>query len=209
MSVAAIGALGILLITLVIVLISRSITRPLRALAAAVGEVGDGNFDVKLPAQVVHDEVGDLSRAFAAMNLALRDHIRQLLDTTSAKERIEGELRIAHDIQMSILPKMLPPFPHHEAFDLFAAIEPAKEVGGEFYDFFHIDDTHLGLVIADASGKGVPASLFMAVTKTLVKATAKVGRSCAEIIGEVNDELSSNNDQSMFITVFFGWCDSN
>ena len=207
LSVAAIGALGILLITLVVVLISRSITRPLRALATAVGKVSNGNFDVELPTQGVHDEVGDLSRAFAAMNLALREHIRQLLDTTSAKERIEGELRIAHDIQMSILPKMLPPFPHHESFKLFAAIEPAKEVGGDFYDFFQIDDDHLALVIADVSGKGVPASLFMAVTKTLIKATAKVGKSAAEILGEVNDELALNNDQSMFVTVFLGILD--
>jgi sigma-B regulation protein RsbU (phosphoserine phosphatase) len=108
---------------------------------------------------------------------------------------------------MSILPKMLPPFPHHESFNLFATIAPAKEVGGDFYDFFEIDDAHLGLVIADASGKGVPASLFMAVAKTLIKATARVDRSPAEILGEVNDELSRNNDQSMFITVFFAILD--
>ena len=141
------------------------------------------------------------------MSRALREHIRQLVDTTAAKERIEGELSVAHDIQMSILPKMLPPFPHHESFNLFATIAPAKEVGGDFYDFFQIDEAHLGLVIADASGKGVPASLFMAVTKTLIKATACVDRSPAETLGEVNDELACNNDQSMFITVFFAILD--
>ena len=207
LSVAVIGALGILLMALVVVLISRSITRPLSALATAVGEMCDGNFDVKLPEHVAHDEVGDLSRAFAAMNLALRDHIRQLLDTTSAKERIEGELRIAHDIQMSILPKMLPPFPNRDEFNLFAVIEPAKEVGGDFYDFFMIDDSHLCLVMADVSGKGVPASLFMAVTKTLIKATAKVGLSPADILSQVNDEISHDNEQSMFVTVFCGVLD--
>ena len=207
LSVAVIGALGILLMALVVVLISRSITRPLSALATAVGEMSDGNFDVKLPAHVAQDEVGDLSRAFAAMNLALRDHIRQLLDTTSAKERIEGELRIAHDIQMSILPKMLPPFPNRDEFNLFAVIEPAKEVGGDFYDFFMIDDSHLCLVMADVSGKGVPASLFMAVTKTLIKATAKIGLSPADILSQVNDEISHDNEQSMFVTVFCGVLD--
>lgn len=207
LSVAVIGALGILLMALVVVLISRSITRPLSALATAVGEMSDGNFDVKLPAHVAHDEVGDLSRAFAAMNLALRDHIRQLLDTTSVKERIEGELRIAHDIQMSILPKMLPPFPNRDEFNLFAVIEPAKEVGGDFYDFFMIDESHLCLVMADVSGKGVPASLFMAVTKTLIKATAKIGLSPADILSQVNDEISHDNEQSMFVTVFCGVLD--
>ena len=207
LSAAAIGVLGILLMALVVVLIARSITRPLTALVAVAGQMSGGNFDVKLPSQLAQDEVGDLSRAFAAMNLSLREHIRQLVDTTAVKERIEGELSIAHDIQMSILPKMLPPFPHHEAYRLFAAIEPAKEVGGDFYDFFQIDDEHLCLVIADASGKGVPASLFMAVAKTLIKATARAGRSPAEILGEVNDELASNNDRGMFITVFFGVLD--
>ena len=204
---AAIGALGILLMALVVVLIARSITRPLTALVAVAGQMSDGDFDVSLPAQNARDEVGELSRAFAAMSRALREHIRQLVDTTAAKERIEGELSVAHDIQMSILPKMLPPFPHHESFNLFATIAPAKEVGGDFYDFFQIDDAHLGLVIADASGKGVPASLFMAVTKTLIKATARVDRSPAETLGEVNDELACNNDQSMFITVFFAILD--
>ena len=207
LSVAVIGALGILLMALVVVLISRSITQPLRALATAVGEMSDGNFDVKLPTRVAHDEVGDLSRAFAAMNLALRDHIRQLLDTTSVKERIEGELRIAHDIQMSILPKILPPFPNRDEFDLFAVIEPAKEVGGDFYDFFQVDENHLCLVMADVSGKGVPASLFMAVTKTLIKATAKVGLSSADILSKVNDEMAHDNEQSMFVTVFCGVLD--
>lgn len=205
--VAGMALLGILLIALVVVLIARSITRPLRALAAATEQISGGNFELDLPASAAQDEVGGLSRSFAAMSVALHEHIRQLLATTSAKERIEGELRIAHDIQMAILPKMLPPFPDREEFDLFAVIEPAKAVGGDFYDFFQIDETHLCLVVADVSGKGVPASLFMAVTKTLIKATAKVGRSAAEIIGEVNNEISRDNEQSMFVTVFCGVLD--
>jgi sigma-B regulation protein RsbU (phosphoserine phosphatase) len=202
LTVAAIGGLGILLIALVVVMIARSITHPLHTLAVAAGRMRNGDFDVKLPAQTARDEVGDLSRAFAAMNRDLQEHIRELVATTSAKERIEGELSVAHDIQMSILPKMLPPFPNREEFNLFAVIEPAKEVGGDFYDFFQIDDDHLCLVMADVSGKGVPASLFMAVTKTLVKATAKAGLSPAEILGKVNDEIARDNEQSMFVTVF-------
>ncbi len=202
LTVAVIGALGILLITLVVVLIARSITRPVSMLVAATGRMSGGDFDVALPALTARDEVGELSRAFAAMNRDLQQHIRDLVSTTAAKERIEGELSIAHDIQMSILPKILPPFPNREEFNLYAVIEPAKEVGGDFYDFFQIDDDHLCLVVADVSGKGVPASLFMAVTKTLIKATAKAGLGPADILGKVNDEIARDNDQSMFVTVF-------
>lgn len=201
-TVAVLGVLGILLIVLAVVVIARSITQPLHSLAIAAGRMSGGDFDVQLPAQTAGDEVGDLSRAFAAMQRDLQIHIRDLVATTSAKERIEGELSIAHDIQMSILPKMLPPFPDREEFNLFAVVEPAKEVGGDFYDFFQLDEDHLCLVIADVSGKGVPASLFMAVTKTLIKATAKVGLSPAEILCQVNDQISRDNDQSMFVTVF-------
>lgn len=202
LTVAAIGVLGMLLIALVVVMIARSITRPLHSLAFAAGRMSGGDFDVQLPAQTARDEVGDLSRAFAAMNRDLQVHIRDLVATTSAKERIEGELSVAHDIQMSIMPKMLPPFPHREEFNLFAVIEPAKEVGGDFYDFFQLDEDHLCLVIADVSGKGVPASLFMAVTKTLIKATARMDLSPAEILCRVNDQIARDNDQSMFVTVF-------
>lgn len=199
---AVIGVLGILLVALVVVLIARSITRPLHSLALAVGRLSGGDFEVHLPAHKARDEVGDLSRAFAKMNRDLQAHIRDLVATTSAKERIEGELSVAHDIQMSILPKMLPPFPQREEFNLYAVIEPAKEVGGDFYDFFQLDEDHLCLVIADVSGKGVPASLFMAVTKTLIKATARMDLSPAQILCRVNDQIARDNDQSMFVTVF-------
>lgn len=201
-TVAAMGALGMLLIAFVVVWISRSITQPLRLLVAATGRMSGGDFDVELSAKAARDEVGDLSRAFARMSQDLQAHIRDLVATTSAKERIEGELSVAHDIQMSILPKMLPPFPHRDEFNLFAVMEPAKEVGGDFYDFFQLDEDHLCLVIADVSGKGVPASLFMAVTKTLIKATARMELSPGEILCQVNDQMARDNDQSMFVTVF-------
>jgi sigma-B regulation protein RsbU (phosphoserine phosphatase) len=207
LTVTAMGIAGLLLLAGITLRIARSLTRPLGALATATAAISEGRFDVPLPAATTQDEVGALSRAFKAMTIALREHIRRLVETTAVKERIEGELRIAHDIQMSILPKMLPPFPQREEFDLHAAMVTAKEVGGDFYDFFEIDDNHLCLVIADVAGKGVPASLFMAVTKTLIKATAKVGRSAAEILGAVNDEIASDNEQSMFVTVFCGVLD--
>ncbi|MFZ3115369.1 MAG: SpoIIE family protein phosphatase [Syntrophales bacterium] len=118
-------------------------------------------------------------------------------------------LKIAHDIQMGILPKIFPPFPDREEFDIYALIEPAREVGGDFYDFFQIDDTHLCFVIADVSGKGVPASLFMAVAKTLIKATACKGITPDKILCQVNDELSSDNETCMFVTIFCGILDTS
>lgn len=120
----------------------------------------------------------------------------------SAKHVIEGELKAAREIQMGILPKIFPPFPDRPEFDLYAVIEPAKEVGGDFYDFFFIDAERLCFVIGDVSGKGVPASLFMAVAKTLIKARAMNGLSPDRILTTVNDELSSDNPSAMFATVF-------
>ena len=120
----------------------------------------------------------------------------------AAKERIESELKVAHDIQMDFIPKIFPPFPQRTEFDIYATVEPAKEVGGDFYDFFFIDEDHLYFIIADVSGKGVPAALFMAVTKTLLKAKARVGLSPHEILYEVNNELCDKNDAAMFVTSF-------
>lgn len=207
LTAAAVGFTGILLIVLAVTLIARSITRPLRALAAATGPIAKGNFDARLPAILSGDEVGDLGRAFATMNESLREHIRQLTLATASRERLESELRIARDIQMAILPKKLPPSSLSETFDLWALIEPAREVGGDFFDYFMIDDTHLGLVVADVSGKGMPAALFMAVAKTLIKTTAKAGRTPEDILTRVNNEIASENEQNMFVTVFFAILD--
>jgi len=122
--------------------------------------------------------------------------------TESEKEKMDHELEIAHDIQMGIIPKIFPPFPKRQEFNLHAIIEPAKMVGGDLYDFFFLDENKLCLVIGDVSGKGVPASLFMAVTKTLVKAHATINRTPAVILKEVNRELCEENDSAMFVTLF-------
>lgn len=207
LTAAAGGLAGVLLIGLAVALIARAITAPLRRLTAATAMISGGNFDARLPEDRSGDEVGELGRAFATMNESLREHIRQLTLATASRERMDSELRIARDIQMAILPKSLPPSPDTKAFDFFALIEPAREVGGDFYDFFLIDDTHLCLVMADVSGKGIPASLFMAVTKTLIKATASTGHAPADILTRVNGEIARDNDQSMFVTVFFAVLD--
>lgn len=206
-TVIFLAMLGLGFLSFAIVLIARSITRPLREMANATKDIGSGNLDIELPPVRSHDEVGKLTEAFGYMKRSLKEYIRELTETTASKERIENELKIAHDIQMSILPKMFPPFPERREFDIYATIKPAKEVGGDFYDFFFIDDEHLCFVIADVSGKGIPASLFMAVTKTLIKAKAAKGSLPSDILSEVNNELCIGNDNTMFVTVFCGILD--
>ena len=150
------------------------------------------------------DEVGRLAESFVFMREELRKNVRELIETTAAKERIESELQIAHDIQMGILPKIFPPFPERDEFDLYAILEPAKEVGGDFYDFFFIDEHHLCFVVGDVSGKGVPASLFMAVSKTLIKMEATRAIPSEEVMNRVNRNLSLDNPSLMFVTLFLG-----
>ena len=195
---------GVFLLSFVIVLISRSISGPLRAMAKATEEMAQGNLDAPVPAVKSHDEVGILADSFRQMRESLKKYIRDLTETTAAKERIESELSIAHDIQMSILPKTFPAFPDRKEFEIYAFIQPARQVGGDFYDFFFIDDTHLCFVIADVSGKGVPSALLMAETKTLIKATAGASKSPDQILHSVNNELCRGNDTGMFVTVFLG-----
>ena len=128
----------------------------------------------------------------------------RLLEEFVEKQRIQESLKLAADIQMGMLPKDFPAFPDRDDFDLFASIIPAKEVGGDFYDFFLIDDDHLCFVIGDVSGKGVPAALFMAVTKTHVAASTIPGKEPSDILIRANYELCKENDQGMFCTIFYG-----
>jgi sigma-B regulation protein RsbU (phosphoserine phosphatase) len=201
-TVTALAAVGILLFAVAVVFIARSITRPLSEMVQATQEIGRGNLDVELQVLKTGDEAGRLSAAIEAMRLALKEYINRLTATTAVRERMESELKIARDIQMSTLPKVFPPFPLRKEFDLYALMQPAREVGGDFYDFFLIDETHLCLVIGDASGKGIPAALFMAMTKTLIKAVAAQGEPPGEILTRVNRELSQGNDSCMFVTLF-------
>lgn len=152
---------------------------------------------VSLP-MILANSLGMAVFAFIIANL-----IRER-NTEAVKEMIESELKVAREIQMSIVPKIFPPFPDRPEFDIYALLEPAKEVGGDLYDFFFIDDEHLCFVIGDVSGKGVPASLFMAVTKTLIKAKTGKGMTSGEILTSVNNELCRDNDSGMFVTVFLG-----
>jgi len=125
----------------------------------------------------------------------------------SAKKLIEGELKVARDIQMGIVPKIFPAYPDRSEFGLFASIEPAKEVGGDLYDFYELDDRHLFFVIGDVSGKGVPASLFMAITVALFKANASAADGPEKILSAVNNQLACDNESCMFVTIFCGILD--
>lgn len=202
MTMAAMGFIGILLLIAAVVYIASTITKPLRLLAAATDEIASGNFDVELPKVRSKDEVGVLARDFQAMKASLKEYIKNLTETTAAKERIQSELKMATDIQSSLLPRLFPAFPDRSEFDIYASMEPAKEVGGDFYDFFFIDDTNLCFLIADVSGKGVPAALYMMVAKTLLKSEGQRLGEPDQILSCVNKILACDNDSCMFATVF-------
>lgn len=201
------AACGVLLLILVIWLVSGTITRPLTALSSAAREMATGNLDIDVPGRQSGGEVRVLAESFIYMKDALKLHIQHLVETTAARERIESELNIARDIQMGLLPKLFPPLPDIPEMDLYAMIQPAREVGGDLYDFYRIDETRICFVLGDVSGKGVPASLFMAVTMTLIKMTAATGVSPDKILREVNAHLSRDNAASMFVTLFCGILD--
>lgn len=206
-TIIVISIAGALLLAGTVTLVSRSIIRPLQTLTGVTGEIAKGNLDIELPAIASGDEVGDLAASFSAMKHDLKAHITQLTATTAAKERIESELRIAHDIQMGILPKVFPAFPERTEVDVYATIVPAKEVGGDLYDFFFIDDSQLCFLVGDVSGKGVPAAFFMAVTKTLLKAVTERGAEPGAILAKVNDDLAADNPSCMFVTLFLAILD--
>ena len=188
----------------------KRISQPLEQLAAHAGKLATQDFSEPLigPSDIDHlpkksqDEVGKLAESFITMERALRQSVSELKETTAAKERIESELKIARDIQMSMVPKTFPPFPDRPEFDLYAILVPAREVGGDFYDFFFIDDNHLCFAIGDVSGKGIPAALFMAVTRTLFRTTASKVSIPDKILSLLNLEMCRNNDTCMFVTVF-------
>jgi sigma-B regulation protein RsbU (phosphoserine phosphatase) len=151
-----------------------------------------------------NDEIQELSESLVTMASDLKTDMKDLMMETKEKERIGAELSVATHIQASMLPSIFPPFPDRDEFDIYASMTPAKEVGGDFYDFFLVDNDHLVLVMADVSGKGVPASLFMVITKTLLKNKALTGASPKEILETVNNQLCENNDEQMFVTVWLG-----
>lgn len=199
-----IGLFGLLVLFLLSYYTIRSLTRPLTDFTQSVLSVANGNFDAELPQIKNEDEIRRLRDSFEYMQKSIKDYIGELQTTTAAKQRMESELSIASQIQMAMLPTN---FPHNEKVGLHAFVKPAKEVGGDLYDFFIEDDRYLYFTVGDVSGKGIPASLFMAITRAAFRFIAKMGLPMNEVVSKMNNALSESNDTGMFVTLFVGRID--
>lgn len=214
---------GILIsLTLILATILLAVTRkvlviPINRLASATGDFvrrkedneGGNGIDgtsavLELPGLDKRDELGHLYRSIRQMEADIYKYIDNLTAVTAEKERIGAELNVAKHIQASMLPCIFPAFPERREFDIYATMTPAKEVGGDFYDFFFVDEDRLAMVMADVSGKGVPAALFMVIAKTLIKNVVMMEHSPKVVLEKVNNELCVNNEAEMFVTVWLG-----
>lgn len=206
------GTLGSLTVTLILfmglvpvlgVAVSNRITRPLSQLTAEVERISGGTLDTEIRLET-GDELETLAGAFNSMTASLRTYIHDLTAMTAEKERIGAELNVATRIQKDMLPNH---FPDRREFRICASMDPAREVGGDFYDFFPVDDTHLAVVMADVSGKGVPAALFMVIAKTIIKNQALTGEPPEQVFIHANEQLCANNGEGLFVTAFMGLLD--
>lgn len=183
-------------------ILTHNINKPIALLINSANAIGEGNLDT----QIAIDEpleFAKLAETFNKMTKDIKNYITTISTVTAEKKQMEFELKTAKAIQYSALPNVFPPYPEHKEFEIYASMETAKEVGGDFYDFFFTEPNHLAFLIADVSGKGVPAALFMMKTKTLIKNYAKSGLAPNELMAKVNKNLCKNNDQGLFVTVFF------
>lgn len=189
--------------------LAERVTRPIRKLAAGVREIAEGNFDKKLAIDT-GDEIEHLAICFNAMTDSLKEHTRQLEQVAAEKEHARTELEVAAKIQMGMLPGTFPAFPERKDFGIYALMHPAKDVGGDFYDFYLLDENHLVVTVADVSGKGIPAALFMAMSRTILRncvMMAKQPEDLAAVLENANHQLCQNNESAMFVTVFLGVLD--
>lgn len=204
--VLTIVVVGLILLLIFSIRTIKRVSLPLKKFADSAVSIAGGNFQTPLPEIQTKDEMWQLYQSFEFMQHSLTNYIEELRTTTAGKERIESELRIASEIQMGMIPKIFPPFPDRNDVDLYATLIPAKEVGGDLYDFF-IDDEHLYIAIGDVSGKGVPASLLMAVTRSLFRTIATHLKDPVKIISSINESISDTNESNMFVTLFVGILD--
>jgi len=200
-----VGAL--LLAAVLAAVLARRVTAPLTVLRAGAERIGAGDLDHIIHI-TAHDETGALARDFNAMAARLKTYVRDLQETTAARERASAELRVATGIQRTMLPEALPPFPGADAVDVVARYRPAREVGGDFYNYFLLDDHRIALVVGDVSGKGVPAALVMAMTQTLIRSFAEETASPAEILRRTNRMLVAETEVGVFVTAFTGIYDT-
>ncbi len=181
-------------------------TKPLKQLAISADEVAKGNFDTSLPKLKSRDEIHLLRDSFEQMQYSLTRYVEELKTTTTQQASIESELKIAHNIQMSMLPKIFPPYPERSDIDIYGQLTPAKAVGGDLFDFY-IREEKLYFCIGDVSGKGVPASLVMAVTRSLFRNISSHVSAPEEIVKGINASMSEGNEMNMFVTLFIGVLD--
>jgi len=200
----ALGAIGVLGLLGALIFVARSVTKPIGQLARAAQLVADGDLEQRLSVSSPTEEVRDLMNSFNKMTRDLQMRMQELRYTTTVKERFEGELNAARSIQMSLVPKKFPAFPDRPEIDVHALLRPAREIGGDLYDFFFLDKEWLCFLIGDVSGKGVPAALFMAVTKTLLKASSSRRLPMAQVMEQVNEELCEQTDSGMFVSLIYG-----
>ena len=185
--------------------VSKRIVKPLEAMTQRVISLGGEDLQFMMEDTYrTGDEIEALADSFATLSARTLEYVDQVKRVTAEKERIGAELSLATQIQASMLPHIFPAFPDRSEFDIFASMDPAKEVGGDFYDYFLIDDDHLCMVIADVSGKGVPAALFMMASKIILQSVAMMGLSPAGILQRTNEAICSNNEAQMFVTVWLG-----
>ena len=187
------------------VVLGRRIVKPLNLISRRISGLGEDNLEFRMEDEYrTGDEVEELAESFASLSHKTVDYMDRIVKVTAEKERIGTELALANQIQATMLPHLFPAFPDREEFDIFASMEPAKEVGGDFYDYFLIDDDHLGVVIADVSGKGVPAALYMMASKIIISDNAMMGKSPAQVLSDTNAALCANGQEDMFVTVWIG-----
>ncbi len=205
-SYLVVSALILLLVTMLVGKVSKKIAHPLKVLEQDVRQISSGHLEQRTVVST-NDEIGSLAASFNQMTDSLQQYIRDLKEMTVKEERLAMELSVAREIQASMLPKDFQIYGTHHEFSLYASMMPAKAVGGDFYDFFMTDATHLVLVMADVSGKGVPAALFMAKAKTALKMRAMTGGTPSEILTDLNTQMCEGNEGDMFVTVWLAMID--
>ena len=208
-SSTAAGIVTVVVLIIAITLLVLTMIRPIVFVAGEAERFTENNEIIsdKLDKIKTHDEIQTLSENLLKLEIGINEYIDNLTRVTAEKERIGAELNVAAKIQADMLPCIFPAYPANKEFDLYASMNPAKEVGGDFYDFFMVDDSHLALVMADVSGKGVPAALFMVIAKTLIKNRTQMGGTPAEILKDVNEQLCEGNEAGLFVTVWLAILD--
>ena len=199
-------ALMLVLVALLLYFVIHLHLRPLKLLADSTHEMAKGNFDVPLPVITTRDEIRHLRDSFEGMQESLSRYVSELKTTTAMKASMESELKVANDIQMSMIPKVFPPYPERDDIDILGQLTPAKAVGGDIYDFY-IRDEKLFFCVGDVSGKGVPAALVMAVTKSLFRTISAREAAPERVMTQMNEALADQNESIMFVTMLVGVLD--